>query len=528
MIKTVLNVTMLVTGLLLLGCSSPLAKPDGEALNQQLDEAIESSEEMNRPVAPPPAVTAELLPPLSLGTQQQPPEERFDISVRRMPARDFFLGLVADTPMNMVVHPEVEGQITLELKNVTIGEAMATVRDVLGYEFDVAAGGYRVMPAKLQSRIYRVNYLNISRTGSSHTRVSSGQVSDSVGTDGEARSESVSGSLIETATSSDFWAELKFALGAIIGEGDGRRVVVNPQSGVVVIRALPAEHREVAEFLNTTEGVMQRQVVLEAKILEVSLNDGFQSGINWSALATRGSSTAELTQTSAPLQAGFGGVFGLAVQASKFDGFIELLQTQGDVRVLSSPRVSTVNNQKAVIKVGSDEFFVTGISSTTVTGTTTTTTPEIELTPFFSGIALDVTPQIGPEGDVILHIHPSVSEVVDQTKNITVGGVAQSVPLAFSSVRETDSVVRARSGQIVVLGGLMQDRVADENAKTPGLGDLPVAGNLFRQQRQSNRRSELVILLRPVVVDDNQVWTDQLRAVRSRMGGVEAGGPTGQ
>jgi MSHA biogenesis protein MshL len=211
-------------------------------------------------------------------------------------------------------------------------------------------------------------------------------------------------------------------------------------------------------------------------------------------------------------------MFAIGAGADDFAVLLRLLGTQGEVQVLSSPRVSTVNNQKAVIKVGSDEFFVTEVSASTSTGaSSTTTTPEITLTPFFSGIALDVTPQISSEGQVILHIHPSVSEVSDQTKVITIGGETQQLPLALSTVRESDSVVKAVSGQVVVIGGLMQNSVTNDDASVPGLGDIPVFGNLFGQERKVSKRSELVILLKPVVVSSNRTWSRYIRESQQRI-----------
>ena len=188
------------------------------------------------------------------------------------------------------------------------------------------------------------------------------------------------------------------------------------------------------------------------------------------------------------------------------------------MQVLSSPRVSTVNNQKAVIKVGTDEFFVTDVSSNTTTNISgTTNSPDITLTPFFSGIALDVTPQISADGDVILHIHPSISDVVDQTKEITLGLSTLSLPLAFSTVREADTVVRARSGQVVVIGGLMQNISSNDDAGLPGVSDIPSVGVLFKQQSQKNRRTELVILMRPIVVDSNKTWSNYIKETGGRI-----------
>ncbi len=466
-----------------------------------------------------------------------PEEARFNISANSIQAREFFLGLVEFSDTNMVVHPEVEGEVTVALKNVTVTEVMDIMRNVYGYEYRRTGGGYQILPGGIQSRIYQVDYLNLSRKGISKTRISSGQVSQAGGGE-EGVSESVSGSEIDTQTSSDFWVELETALNAIVGNQNGRQVVVHPQGNLVIIRALPQELSDVENYLEVLQGNLVRQVILETKILEVVLNDGFQSGINWSALPTAGSIEGGLAQTgggtllnsgiselagqtglfdpigltdlAGDVTSAFGGAFAAALKYKDFSAFIELLETQGDVQVLSSPRISTVNNQKAVIKVGDDEFFVTDVSSDTVTGTTSNTSLDITLTPFFSGIALDVTPQIDASGVVTLHIHPTVSEVTDQQKVVTVGSNPQVLPLAFSSVRESDSIVRAASGQVVVIGGLMKNNKARNVAGVPLLGDLPLLGSLFRHSKTEATKSELVILLRPIVVQGQSGW-DRLR-----------------
>ncbi len=535
------------------------------------------------PVAPPPDVEAALLTeaPAAGGDAGA---TRFDVTVDQVPARRFFMGLVRDTPYNMVVHPDVDGTVSLELKGVTVDQVMQTVRRVYGYEYERTETGYLVLPQQLESRIFSVDYLNVDRKGGSETRVSSGQVtqgggdSDDSGTDSDGNFRSsggdrgkVSGSRVTTSTRSVFWHELEAATRALLGlcvndgwRGDGgsapsdcttedaggRKVVVSPQSGLLVVRAMPGELREVADFLGQTQASIQRQVILEAKIVEVRLDEGFQSGINWGGLLSSdsGDRAAMIGQTGGgqllsegrsgisgatgdlnpaqfdPIDAlasqAFGGMFSLSLATEDFTAFLELLETQGDVHVLSSPRVATVNNQKAVIKVGSDEFFVTDVSSTTVTGTTTTTTPDIELTPFFSGIALDVTPQIAADREVILHIHPTVSEVRDQTKEVTVGGQTQNLPLALSRVRESDSIVRARNGQVVVIGGLMETGSERSRAQTPALGDVPVLGELFRHRDDRSYKSELVILLRPLVVTEDGVWDDYVEESRRRVDGM--------
>lgn len=534
------------------GCAE---QPPRKGTLEEMDRMLEQSRAERPAVTEVPEEVADaLLPSLRLAVPELPEiqdTQRFDISVRDVPAGQFFMSLVEGTAYNMVVHPEVTGTISLTLKNVTIPEVLEAARDVYGYEFVRTPYGFQVLPSRLEARVYQINYLNMNRRGTSSTFVSSGTLQEgpsaapvTEGVDptvsllqsGRRGQRTVVGTQISTdQPATSFWDELQTALAAIVGEAQGRSVVVNPQSGVVVVRAIPNELREVEAFLRATQLIAQRQVILEAKILEVELSDTYQTGINWTALfgdfaalQTGGGTTLNnqsglsdiagspvtlvpgQAEVTGQLASAFGGVFGLAFNGNDFSAFIELLETQGNVQVLSSPRIATMNNQKAVIKVGTDEFFVTDVSTTTITGTATTSTPNIELTPFFSGIALDVTPQISEDDAVTLHIHPTVSQVVDQQKTITISNVVQTLPLARSTVREADSIVRARSGQIVVIGGLMQDRIDDTQAKTPAIADLPFIGALFKQQRESSVKSELVILLRPVVVEGDRQWIEAL------------------
>jgi len=278
---------------------------------------------------------------------------------------------------------------------------------------------------------------------------------------------------------------------------------------------------------------VNRQVIIEAKIVEVRLNDQFQAGINWTSLIDIQGGSREVaagvfgTGLAAPLnnianasRDSLGSVFALQAHLGDFDALLELLKNQGDVQVLSSPRVSTVNNQKAIIKVGTDRYFVTDVDvNTDVTTGVNNQSADVTLTPFFSGVALDVTPQIDEDGRITLHVHPAISDVKQEDTQITISSQTQfNLPLAASTIRESDTIVRAENGQVVVIGGLMQDLIQDDLSSTPFLGDLPVVGHMFRQTRKVSTKTELVILLRPMVVNGNQAWAQQLNRVQQRFG----------
>jgi MSHA biogenesis protein MshL len=503
------------------------------------------------PQAVPKDVADALLPPLAPTQRPRPAgEPRFDLNVRDVPAQAFFMSLVEGTPYNIVVQPGVTGEVSLTLRGVTVPEAMEYARDAYGYDYTRTGTSFTVYAEIMQARVFRVNYLNVKRTGKSRISVSSGQLTDRSsggGTSGSGGSSGASGATvaasgIETESDADFWREIDATLRTLVPEGNGRKLIVNADGGLVVARAMTSELRAVESYLRTLQANLTRQVILEAKIIEVGLNENFQAGINWNVISTDSDgNTSAVGQfggnnvfddganpsAGAPIvvdpatggmalpvaPTAIGGAITAVLGIGDFNAVIEALQGQGDVSVLSSPRVSTVNNQKAIIKVGSDEFFVTKVTSNaTNTGAGAATTRSVEFTPFFSGIALDVTPQIDESGIVTLHVHPTVSEVRDDIKELEFGaGETETFPLALSSVREADSIVRARSGQIIVIGGLMQESSRDDRFGVPILSRLPLIGFLFRQTRTSSRKSELVILLKPIVVESDEQWAEEVR-----------------
>lgn len=481
-------------------------------------------------------VSAALMPSLSSPTND---EDRFDVNARGLAAGPFFEALVEGSRYNVVIHPDVAATIDLRLQDVTVPEVMDIAGDLYGLDIQRSGRLFRVGADSVQTRMFPIDYLHFKRRGGSETRVSSGQVSSSRdnstgagssrGSSDDNTTANLVGTRISTETESDFWQDIERALKMIIGTADGSQVIVNAGAGLVMVRSDGESLSHVEEYLRRTQLIMQRQVVLEAKILEIGLNEGYQQGINWADIQSASSITAsdglpedftaQVLAGQAISTSDIGGLFSASVRAGDFTGLIELLGEQGNVQILSSPRISTVNNQKAVIKVGTDEFFVTDIefddNSSAVTATDRTST-SVELTPFFSGISLDVTPQIAEDGAITLHVHPSVSEVNDQEKVITVGDRDVVLPLARSTVRETDSVIRAESGQIVVIGGLIQNSSEDNNSAVPFFSEIPLLGELFKQRRFQSRKSELVILLRPVVAGSEQMSAD-VSSSRERM-----------
>ncbi len=484
------------------------------------------------------------------------PEPRFDLSVNNAPAAQVFMQMAAGTPYNMLVSPEVAGNVSITLKNATLPEALEAMRELYGYDYRISGSRIIVQPNTVQTRLFRVSYLPGRRQGASDLRVTSSSISNtgitqnssgsSTSSSGSSSNNSSSGNAnqhaddsahVRTTSDADFWREVNASLNALVGGQGGRSVVLNPSAGVIVVKATPNELRQVEQYLKAVQLAIERQVMLEAKIVEVSLSKDAQAGINWAGFGhifggqgrmagtvgigapgtvlqnsgVIGSGENSATPASNLVAGAAGrGFYGLALQAANFAALINFLQTQGDVQVLSSPRIATLNNQKAVLKVGSDELFVTGITSnTTTSGTSTVSTPTLNLQPFFSGIVLDVTPQIDERGDVMLHVHPAISTVAEKQKNIDLGSLGSfRLPLAASTVNETDSIVRVHDGQFVAIGGLMVQTTSDERTGVPGLSEAPVVGGLFRQTSKVSSKRELVILMKPTVIRDDGAWPD--------------------
>lgn len=555
--------------MLLSACASQTPAPT--VTKGAIDEAMKAAT-AKRPVAKTPDnVMSALVPPALERPRVAKREARFDLVFNNASINQVFEAIAAGSRYSFVVQPGFTNTVAVNLKDVSAIEALEVLREIYGFEYRVSGNRVFVEPPALQTRIFQVAYPSSKRSGRSDTRVSSGSITNNLnssgsgGGSGGGTTTANEGSQVSTSIDTDFWKELDAALKAIVGDADGRQIVLSQHTGVVVVRGMPRQLREVESFLKSSKLSIERQVMLEAKIVEVTLKDGYQSGINWTQLNGEGnhrisvgsdpsriwvpgsvgrqygvpdggiktivdpsttpptvvpSTMADLIAT--PLSQATNGVLGLAFSTDNFYGLLSFLETQGTVQVLSSPRVAAINNQKAVLRVGTDDFFVTNIATTTTTSSTgTVTTPTITAQPFFSGISLDVTPQIDAEGMVTMHVRPSVSSVSERAHIINLGTLGSfSLPLASSSVNETDTIVRVQDGYIVAIGGLMHQEQDNTKSQVPFLGDLPVVGNLFRQNNRSMKKSELVFLIKPTVIKSDADWRQDLADVGARLEGM--------
>jgi MSHA biogenesis protein MshL len=561
-----------LSALMLSACSSQHARR-GDAFDQAEKElGAAAASTANQPKGD--VVAQAMVPPLQL---DQPvsakPEPRFNLAVNNAPVAQVLNALVSGTSYSMLFPPDLSGTVSLNLKSTTVREALETLREVYGYDYRIQGTRIYVQPNSIQTRIFKINYLANRRQGMSDMRVTGSSPSISTpsttsgsatgvggipptGTTGGQPQRNNDSSRVQTTSDYDFWKDISSALNSIVGSQEGRNVIVNAGSGVVLVKASPVELRSVEEYLRATQLVVERQVMLEAKIIEVSLNDSYQTGINWSKFggllggkvafgtlapgatlsgsgtlggAATGTAAGTVVSAAPGTNGSIGtttagqGFFGLAFQSQNFAALLSFLEGQGDVQVLSSPRIATTNNQKAVLKVGTDDFFVTGISTNTTTSASgNVVTPNITLQPFFSGIALDVTPQIDDEGNIILHVHPSVSVVEEKTKNVNLGDLGTfTLPLASSSINETDSIVRVQDGSIVAIGGLMSQEQNTSRYGLPGISGVPGLGALFGQKSVSNKKRELVILMRSTVIHGENSWRDASSEAQQRVQGLD-------
>lgn len=503
---------------MLTACASPKpAKvPDTMALTVPIiDEAVQAAE-----YPPTPEEFA------GLDTKQT-----YTFTVKNAEIQDALFLLSRQTGASIAADRDVTGKVNLDIQNRSLKDILVAMLKPAGYTVYVENGIIRVSRPKLISRTFNVNYIKdrrsststmnaaISETGGSAYTSSSSVGGASGATSSSGSSGSHQGSVtVQTSGVSDFWAEIIRGLEVIIfgdasssgkyengysrGDKSGKRLVVNELAGLVHIRDFSDNMENVKAFLDDVEKSVKRQVLIQAHIVEVTLNNTFSLGVDWSYLRTLNAggsnpTTVNMTQNLVPTPPT--NVFQFSISNNKLSALLDAMKEQGQLKMLSSPKVSTLNNQKAVIKLTTKEVSWYQ-KTTTYPGSppvqVTDTLPQIDEI----GIYLDVTPQINDRGTISMQIHPSISE--KSRTSVSPDGKS-SKPVI--DIREVDTMIDVKNGQTAVIAGLIVDKITETKRSVPFLGDIPWLGALFRYTSQEKRKTELVMFITPYMLTDKSI-----------------------
>jgi len=465
----------------LLSACAPLNKPrpGSEAIPPTAYGPV--NERLKEAQAARPAAVAELPPEKRMPTFDaisdkgtgQP--ELYSFRARDLPLREA-LGLLAKAHgLNIVADPEVNGTVTVDFQDVPLSRAFDILLSSMGYSWEDERGIIRVRASV--TRTFEVDYIRGTRS----SQITGGSGNGNAG----AISDSVA-----------FWQELETQVRSLLSPKG--RLTVNRLTGALMVSDLPARVEDVARYLDLMRDGMYRQIDIEVRIVEVTLRDHFALGLDWSRLRTnpqQGSTSVNTRITSPQGVSALPATVALRFSSDKYTALIEALREQGDVRVVSQPRVRILNNHTAFVKVGTDEtFFVRSTNRIVQSGGAVLDTVNEQPRSVNLGVSLTVTPQIAADGWAMLNIAPTVTRLVGTA---TSPSGESNAPIL--DVSEASTMVRARSGDLVMLGGLIQEETSDTNRRVPGLGDIPLLGNAFKSNYQAGKRKELVIFLAPTV-----------------------------
>lgn len=430
------------------------------------------------------------------------PAKRFDMTLKGADLREVLFNLAKESELQMVIEPGVTGVVNLDLRDVTAYDVIHEVCRANQLNCALSGEVVRVTGRKMITRLYYLDYIITSRQGSGTltATTSTNTSEDSGGGTTSGSSSSTSGgqddntNTVSTEETMNIWKTLKEEIGHFLSSGDAK-VSITPETGLVAVTDYPENNEMIEKYLTTVEKRLMGQVLLEAKIFEVQLSDSNKYGVNWSAIVNFSSSlTGNLAGGATFAQSLSSGenAFKFGVSNRKVDVLLDAIAKQGQVNLISSPRISTLNNQKAIIRIGTQDVFFRAVitPSTDTTGPITTFSPET----ITVGVVLSVTPQISRDGRIMLAIHPSISEKTGEA----VAPDGNSAPII--DVRETNTVIRMRDSETVLIGGLIQTRTNETVKSVPFLGDIPIVGSLFRNTEQEKKKSELVILITPHIM----------------------------
>jgi MSHA type pilus biogenesis protein MshL len=518
----------------LAGCAQPAFKPSDTHLGMQQPKAQPEG------AIPAPVQVAPVLPK---PTPKQEPET-YSVVVNGVPAQELLFALARDARLNIDVAPGIAGSVTLNAVDQTLRQLLDRIARQVDIRYELNGPNLVVMPDSPFLRVYRVDFVTASRNvkmkSETNTQFSGGASSSTGSGSGANTTGTGTTTTVDLAANTQLWDTLVQNIQDIIGQSANAggaaakpaavattagvqapsSVIGNRESGVLYVRATSRQQARVAEFLDTVMANVRRQVLIEATVAEVQLNNQYQRGIDWQRLRTgatttgvpafgTGQSGVEFSQSSLNTPANISTnafELGGAILSQNFNVAIKLLESFGDVRVLSSPKVSVLNNQAALLRVTRDIVYFTVKPAQTTTGTgsgTTIVEPSFETTPNVAaeGFMMSVLPQISQTETVVLNVRPTIRRKVDDAIDPNPALTTPNLIPVFET-REFDSILRIQSGQTAVLGGLMQDSVEKVDDGIPGLNQIPFFGKLFSQERKVTRKTELVIFLRATVIHD--------------------------
>ena len=518
---------------------------------------------------PAPVQVAPVLPPPT----PAPRPETYSVVVNNVRVQDLLFALARDAKLNVDIHPGITGSVTLNAIDQTLPQLLGRIAKQVDMRYEIDGQTLTVMRDTPYLRVYRIDYVNISRDAQSQANLST-QVSGTGASagGGSAGAQNNSTSIVKTSSVNKFWETLIGNIKDLLRETDkiitlnqpsaapatpaapaaaaagtpsapaaaragpqptlefreAASVIANAEAGVLSIRATSRQHEKVQEFLDQVLASVKRQVLIEATIAEVQLNNQYQRGIDWQRL--RNAAGFSFSQASGATPAGINtNAFTIGFASPGFNLAItmKLLESFGDVRVLSSPKLSVLNNQTAVLKVVDNlVYFTVTASTTTAANSPAVTTFNTTVNSVPVGFIMAVVPQISENDTVLLNIRPTISrkltDIADPNPSLAnpcgipvpaggcnIPGIASLIPVI--QTREMESVMRVQSGQVAVLGGLMQDAVTRIEDTIPGVRSVPGVGQLLEQRKDINQKTELVIFLRPTVIRDTSMDGDYAR-----------------
>ncbi len=486
----------------------------------------------SRPAATPQAPTQRPgqapapLPPLPVTQTEErlasPEEQAFSLSFSEPVAiRELLLLMLRGTSYSVVLDPDVDGTFTGELKDVTLKRALDAALRPLNLQYTLEDNLLHVFKRTTETRLFNLNYVATRRTGSRGVSAATGAggagfgagvggaaalggggvfAAGGTGVAGAGATGLGGGGSVSSTDSTDFFGEVEKGI-ETLRSGDSK-FNLDRKAGVLQITDYPDRLEKVQTYLDLVQLRVNRQVQIQAKVLEVDLNQDAITGINWSTVFRSAGNSVTLTQQMSPTN--LTSAFTLGVNIRDFTGLLQAFATQGKVNVLSSPRVAAMNNEPAIFRAGTQDIF---FNTTSQIDATTGRILQSAVTPqsLTEGVVLSVTPQISADGVIQMSISPTVTERTGQATS----RLGDTVPIV--SVREADTLVRVHEGETVVIAGLMQERSTADRSKVPVLGDIPLLGGLFRQDTTSKRKTELVILLTPTIMTPAEIAADAAR-----------------